>query len=87
MQDGLVSSAGFPVANQDSFQRSEELSIMRPHIEGTAPPCDGYVDFKRAGVSGESTSRLFEQPCYAQSKSDVHVELAYNRSFTLQESM
>jgi hypothetical protein len=63
------------VANQGSFQRSEELSILRPRTAGTALPCVASTEFKRAGVSGESTSRLLEEPCYARSKSDdVQVE-------------
>ena len=51
------------MANPDSFQRSEELSILRPRIEGIAQLCAGSVVCKRSGGSEENTSRLLEERC------------------------
>ena len=63
------------MANQDSFQRSGELSILRPRIAGTAQLCAGSAGCKRSGDSAGSTYLSFDPPCSAPSKADdVHVE-------------
>jgi hypothetical protein len=63
MRDGLIYSGGFPMANQDSFQRTEELSILRPRIEGIAELCAGSAVCKRSGGSEVNTSHSLEKLC------------------------
>jgi hypothetical protein len=71
MQDGLISSGGFPMANQDSSQRSEELSILRPRIEGTAQLYAVSAVCKRSGGSAGNTSRSLEKLCSKPSMPEV----------------
>jgi hypothetical protein len=60
--------------NPDSSAHSAELSITRQPIEDTRLSSGASVAYNDSGDSAENTSRSFERPCYAQSKSDVRVE-------------
>ena len=60
--------------NPDSPAHSVELSIIKKHTGAIPPRFDASVEFNASGDLAESTSRSFERPCYAQSKSDVRVK-------------